>query len=81
MRNMCILRLGELHPEFAMIRAIGSYISGSGWLKAGWFKENTLKHVLECSRINRALDAYENTLVALYILYLKKPYLTFLVNL
>ena len=42
---MSVLRLGELHTEFAMIRAIGSYISGSGidmaWLKAGWFKENT----------------------------------------
>ena len=30
MRNMFVLRLGELHTEFAMIRAIGLYISGSG---------------------------------------------------
>ena len=29
------------------------------------------KHILECSGINRALDAHKNTLVALYILYLR----------
>ena len=30
MRNMFVLRLGEIYTEFAMIREIGSYISGSG---------------------------------------------------
>ena len=44
--NRYIIRLGELHIVFAMVRAIGTYIEGSGigqsWVKLGWFSENTM---------------------------------------
>ena len=75
LRDRYILRLGELHIVFAMIRAIGTYIEGSGidqsWVKSGWFGENTVKQVLTCSHIKRALDAHESTVIALYVLYLR----------
>ena len=58
-----------------MFRAIGTYIEGSGidqsWVKLGWFSENTMYQVLNCLRMKRALSTHENTLVAIYILYLR----------
>ena len=73
--NRYIIRLGELHFVFAMVRAIETYIEGSGidqfWVKLGWFSENTMHQVLSCSRMKIALYAQENTLVTIYILYLR----------
>ena len=58
-----------------MVRAIGTYIEGSridqSWVKSGWLSENTMHQILCCSRVKRVISAYENTLVALYILYLR----------
>ena len=60
MREQFILCLGELHAVFAHIRAIGSYISGSGidnaWLSAGWFGSCCLaRQVIECVNMKRAI--------------------------
>ena len=53
MKEQFILCLGELHAAFAHIRAIESYISGSGidnaWLSAGWFDTSCLvRQVIDC---------------------------------
>ena len=75
LRNRSVILLGELHIVFAMFRAIGTYIEGSGidqsWVKSGWFSESTMHQVLNCLRMKRVLSAHENTLVAIYILYLR----------
>ena len=69
-----IIRLGKLHIVFTMFRAIGIYIEGSGidkaWVKLGGFSENTMRQVHSCQWIKRTLSAHENTLVAIYVLYL-----------
>ena len=59
LRSRYVLCLGELHAVFAHLRAIGSFISGSGiddsWIAAGWFDSQCLvRQVLECSNMKRA---------------------------
>ena len=45
-----IVRLGEFHVEFAVIRAIGKYVENSGiekaWIDSGWFGSCIMRQVL-----------------------------------
>ena len=70
-----VIRLGELHIVFAMVRGIGTYIEGSeidqSWVKSKWFSENTVHQVLSCSWTKRALSVHQDTSVTIYVLHLR----------
>ena len=75
MRGRFIPRLGELHAVFAHVRAIGQFISNSGledaWVEAEWFDSDAVvRQVIECKHMKRAVEAHEETLVAIEILQL-----------
>ena len=75
MRGRFIPRLGELHAVFAHVRAIGQFISNSGledaWVEAEWFDSDAVvRQVIECKHMKRAVEAHEETLVAIKILQL-----------
>ena len=63
--EMFIAHLGELHTEFAMIRAIGKYVENSGiekaWIDSGWFGSCKIRQVLTCGHLNRAVETHETT--------------------
>ena len=76
-----ILRLGELHIVFAQCRAIGRYLENTGiddaWLKSESIGPCTIRQVISCSHMKRALIIHEATLLAFYeryIRYLLKEY-------
>ena len=75
LRGKFVLRLGELHIVFALIRAIGTYIESSGiddaWKKSGLFGDNTVKQILGCTKMKRAVQAHECTLVVFYIFFIR----------
>ena len=71
LRNKYVICLGELHIVFADLRAIGTFIECSGvddaWVRADLFGENTCKQVMNCSRMNRAVQCHESTWIAISI--------------
>ena len=74
-RGRFIQRLSELHAVFAHMRAIGQFISNSGledaWVEAEWFDSDAVvRQVIECKHMKRAVEAHEETLVAIEILQL-----------
>ena len=76
-----ILRLGELVIVFAQCRAIGRYPENTGiddaWLKSELNGPCTIRQVIPCSHMKRALIIHEATLLAFYeryIRYLLKEY-------
>ena len=81
LRDSFLLCLGELHIVFAYIRAIGTFIECSDLdnarVKSSWFGESTMRQVLDCSRMKRALECHEDTLIAITILYLQALLKTF----
>ena len=79
MKEQFVLCLGELHAVFAHIRAIGSYIGGSGidnaWLSAGCFDSSCLvRQVIECVNMKRAISTFESTYIAMNTLLLKEVF-------
>ena len=68
-----ILRLGELYIVFAQIRAIGRFCENTGidyaWLKSDLIGPCTVRQVLTCSHMKRALIIHEVTMLALYERY------------
>ena len=60
LRDKFILRLGELHIVFAHIRAIGRFIENTGlddaWIRSEVVGPNTVKQVLTCTHMKRALS-------------------------
>ena len=73
LRDKFILRLGELHIVFAQCRAIGAFIENTGvddaWIRSEVVGPNTVKQVLTCSHMKRALIVHEATVLALYQRY------------
>lgn len=68
-----ILRPGELHMVMALLRAIGSFVEGSGidqvWIEAGIYGAVTVKQILEGRHVKRGVEAHITTLLALFQLY------------
>ena len=74
LRNKFILRLGDLHIVFAQLRAIGSYIESAlndTWIEADIYGSCTVKQIINCSHMKRAVAAHEATLLVLYRSYFK----------
>ena len=73
LRDKFILRLGELHIVFAQCRAIGRFIENTGiddaWIRSEVIGPNTVKQVLTCTHMKRALIVHEATVLALYQRY------------
>ena len=73
--EMFIDRLGELHIEFAVIRAIGKYMENSGieqaWIDSGWFGSCRMRQVLTSLHLNRAMEAHGTMLIVLYEFYVE----------
>lgn len=66
-----VIRPGELHISFAVIRAIGTFIDGTGIpdLWATTYGESTVNSILQGKNFRRSLEAHVRTLVALQICY------------
>ena len=63
-QNICI---AILVSYVALLNAIKRSGYDDMWIKAGWFGRNTQKQVLGCTKMRRALETHENTLVSLYV--------------
>lgn len=73
--NHLILRPGELHIVMAQLRALGSFIEGSGidlcWVESDLYGPTTVKQILEGKHVKRGEAAHMVSLQALFILYQK----------
>lgn len=71
LHNRWIVRPGELHICFAMIRAIGVFIDGTGIpdLWTALYGDNTVSQIIAGKKFRRALEAHTRTLVALQDCY------------
>ena len=61
-----ILRPGELHISFAVVRAIGSFVDGTG-IPEIWsvlYGESTINQILAGKKFRRTVEAHTRTLVA-----------------
>lgn len=73
LQNRWILRPGELHIAFAILRAIGVFIDGTG-IPEIWevlYGENTIHKILHGKHFRRSLEAHTRMLVALQNFYFK----------
>lgn len=71
LHNRWIVRPGELHTAFAMIRAIGIFIDGTG-IPELWsvlYGDNTVSQIISGKKFRRAVEAHIRTLVALQDCY------------
>ena len=72
------LRLGELHILMAHLRGIGTYINSSGidsiWIESGVYGPTTTRSILACTHLKRAFQAHEDTICALYQLFMQEFY-------
>lgn len=66
-----IVRPGELHTAFAMVRAIGIFIDGSGIpdLWSVLYGDNTINQIISGKKFRRAVEAHIRTLVGLQDCY------------
>ncbi|MES9882594.1 MAG: hypothetical protein ABW185_17125, partial [Sedimenticola sp.] len=73
LQGRIILRIGELHTVFCMLRTIGSFIEGSGfddsWIEAGIYGSSTTRQILEGKHMKRGISAHITSLQALFDLY------------
>eukprot|EP00794_Sanderia_malayensis_P013484 gene13484-14881_t len=69
-----VLRMGELHVVFAMLKALGRYIEGSGleqiWIEKGLYGPSSVRQILAGKNYKRGLEAHIITLLALKDLHL-----------
>ena len=67
-----VVMLGAMHAELSGLKALGSWLSGSGWVEmieeAGIAGQGTSESFLHASHIKRTRHAHEVTAEALYIL-------------
>ena len=70
-----ILRPGELHIVMAELRAIGSFMDGSGldlcWIEAELYGAATVKQIIEGRHVKRGITAHLTTVQALFTLYVE----------
>ena len=67
-----VIMLGGLHVEMAGLKALGSFMSGSGWVEAitdaGLCKPGTAESFLSAAHVRRCRRAHEVTAASLYVL-------------
>ena len=78
LKEKFILRLGELHISMAHFRGIGNYMSSSGieniWIESGVYGPATTRSIIRCTHYKRTFQAHEDTLIALFSLFINKFY-------
>ena len=66
------MMFGGLHTELAALKALGTWIEGSGWtsalVQAGITTPGTADSFLKASHVSRTRHAHQITACALYIL-------------
>ena len=77
LKDKFILCLGELHAVFAHVRAIGTFINGSGlekaWQVDGWFDSSAVaREIIECTHMKRAVATHDQSALAIQYLLLKE---------
>src|SRR6218665_71354 len=67
-----VIMLGGLHNEMAALKALGSFLGGSGWVEAvteaGLVTPGSAEALLSASHVRRCRRVHEVTLAALHIL-------------
>src|SRR6218665_385514 len=67
-----VIMLGGLHTEMAALKALGSFLGGSGWVEAvteaGLVTPGSAEALLSASHVRRCRRVHEVTLAALHIL-------------
>ena len=75
-RGQFIFRPGELHVIFWALVALGKYIEGSGvdqaWVEAGLYSPSTVRKILQCKQLYRAMEVHTVTLLTFYQLHFDK---------
>ena len=68
-----ILQLGELHIMFALLKALGKYIEGSGiddiWIESGLYGPAVTRQIFSGKHFKRGIEAHVVNLIALISLY------------
>ena len=68
-----VLRLGELHIMFALLKALGKYIEGSGiddiWIESGLYGPAVMRQIFSGKHFKRGIEAHVVNLIALISLY------------
>ena len=68
-----VLRLGELHIMFALLKALGKYIEGSGiddiWIESGLYGPAVTRQIFSGKHFKRGIEAHVVNLIALTSLY------------
>ena len=74
-RNNHILRLGELHIVFAMVKALGKYIENSGldrlFIETGIYAEGTLGQIINGKHMKRCLEAHTSMYLSLFEIFFR----------
>ena len=62
MNGNIVLRMGELHLVFTMLKALGRYIEGSGleqvWIEKGLYGPASVRQLLAGKNYKRGLEAH-----------------------
>ena len=68
-KGQFVFRIGELHTVMTALRALGNAIEGSGiddaWIEADIYGPSTVRQILVCHHMKRALNAHLITLQSL----------------
>ena len=68
----CVVMFGGLHIEMAVLKTLGDWLQGSGWVEAlvqaGIATAGTANSFLHCAHVARSRHAHQVTVAALYIL-------------
>ena len=72
-KGKLILRLGELHIMFALLKALGKFIEGSGiddiWIESGLYGAVVTRQIFSGKFLKRGVEAHLVNLIALMTLY------------
>ena len=72
-RNSLVLRMGELHIMFALLRSLGRYIEGSGlddiWIEKGLYGPAVIGQIFGGKHLKRGVEAHMVNLLVLSGLY------------
>ena len=72
-RNSWVLRMGELHIMFALLRSLRRYIEGSGlddiWIEKGLYGPAVIRQIFGGKHLKRGVEAHMVNLLALSGLY------------
>ena len=72
-RNSWVLRMGELHIMFTLLRSLGRYIEGSGlddiWIEKGFYGPAVIRQIFGGKHLKHGVEAHMVNLLALSGLY------------